>query len=261
MLHTLLVLALLGAPLPDGQGHTRTADDFSWHGRIAPGKAIEIKGVNGAIRAELAGGNEVEVSATKRARKSNPDEVEIKVVEHDDGVTICAVYPTPRGRQANECEPGQGGRMDTRDNDVEVAFTVKVPAGVRFVGRTVNGAIRAEGLKSDAEGRSVNGNVQVETTGIAEGSTVNGSVDVVMGRADWRDELEFETVNGAITLTLPASLSAEVEAETVNGSVDSDFPLTISGRMKPTRIRGTIGSGGRELQLKTVNGSIRLRKS
>ena len=37
-----------------------------------------------------------EVTATKTGRKSNPAEVEIRVVEHAEGVTICAVYPPAR---------------------------------------------------------------------------------------------------------------------------------------------------------------------
>src|SRR6266568_5907576 len=76
---------------------TATAQDFNWHGRIAAGKRLEVKGVSGDIRAVLASGAEAVVNARKHARRSDPDEVEIKVVESNDGVTICAVYPTPHG--------------------------------------------------------------------------------------------------------------------------------------------------------------------
>ena len=67
-------------------------DTFSWRKVIPAGKAIEIKGVIGDITATPASGNEVEVVARKSARRSDPSSVEIKVVEHADGVTICAVY-------------------------------------------------------------------------------------------------------------------------------------------------------------------------
>ena len=40
---------------------------------------------------------------------------------------VCAVYPSRNG-QPNECKPGHGGRMNTRDNDVNVSFVVRVPA-------------------------------------------------------------------------------------------------------------------------------------
>ena len=35
--------------------------------------------------------------------------------------------------------------MNVRDNDVTVTFTVHVPAGVRFAGRTVNGGDHGRG--------------------------------------------------------------------------------------------------------------------
>ena len=238
------------------------AQDFNWHGRLAPGKRLEVKGVNGDVRAVLASGAEAVVNAAKHARRSDPDEVEIKVVEHEGGVTICAVYPTPRrARRENTCEPGHEWHSSTEDNDVTVDFEVQVPAGVEFDGRTVNGEMSAEGLKADVKAGTVNGSVRVTTTGLAEASTVNGSVYVQMGRADWSDELDFSTVNGGITLIMPANLNTEVRANTVNGDIDSDYPMTVQGRFGPRRVRATIGAGGRSLSLSTVNGGIKLRKS
>src|SRR3989454_4027398 len=111
--------------------------EFHWKGPVAPGKAIEIKGVNGDVRAS-AGSGDVEVTAVKRARKSDPDEVKIEVVQHEDGVTICAVYPSD-GRRENTCEAGDGGHMNVRDNDVTVDFTVRVPAGGRVLGEKGKG--------------------------------------------------------------------------------------------------------------------------
>src|SRR5213083_3602955 len=113
-------------------GTTRQAaaqNEFHWKGPVAAGKAIEIKGVNGDVRA-IAGSGDVEVTAVKHARRSDPDDVKIEVVEDEGGVTICAVYPSD-GRRENRCEPGEGGHMSTHDNDVKVDFTVRVPEGVK----------------------------------------------------------------------------------------------------------------------------------
>ncbi len=256
-MRSLLIATLLCA----ATAASASGQDFNWRGRIATGKRLEIKGVNGDVRAVLASGAEAIVNAAKHARRSDPDEVEIKVVESEAGITICAVYPTPpRARRENSCEPGDPWHSSTEDNDVTVDFEVQVPAGVEFHGRTVNGEMSAEGLKADSRASTVNGSVRVTTTGLAEASTVNGSVYVEMGRADWSDELDFSTVNGKITLTLPARLDTEVRASTVNGAMESDFPMTVSGRFGPRRWRGTIGAGGRTLSLSTVNGEIRLRK-
>ena len=122
-------------------------DAFHWQGVIAPGSAIEIRGILGNIRAEPTSGTEVEVVANKHARRSNPDEVQIRTVKHNGGVTICAVYPTGDPGPPNECVPG-GGSSHTHNNDVRVDFTVRVPAGVRFLPRTVIGDIDAASLNS-----------------------------------------------------------------------------------------------------------------
>jgi len=239
---------------------TAQQDEFHWRGRLTPGETITIRGVHGEIQALPASGAEVEVSAVKRARRDDPEEVEIEVVPHEGGVTVCAVYPAPRRRAPNECLPGGEGRNNTSNNDVEVDFTVRVPRGVHFAGKTVNGNVAADSLSGNVAARSVNGDVEVSTTGHAEASSVNGTIRAAMGRADWIGTLKFSSVNGSITLVLPADLSAEVEASSVNGSIDSDFPVTVQGRFSARHLRGTVGGGGRELRLETVNGSIRLRR-
>lgn len=238
------------------------AQDFHWTGRLAAGKRLEIRGVNGSIRAMAATGNEIDVTAHKTARRSDPDEVEIKVVPFEEGVVICALYPTPRrARQENSCEPG-GGHSSTENNDVEVDFTIKLPAGINFEGRTVNGDVDANDLGADASVSTVNGSVNVSADGHVDATTVNGSIRASMGRADWTGDAEFTTVNGGITLTLPAGVSTDVRASTVNGDLETDFPLTVTGKWGPRRMRGTIGGGGdRTLQLTTVNGSITIRKA
>jgi len=252
-LAALAVAAALAVP-------SARAEDFRWSGALGPGKILEIKGVNGGIEAGAASGSEAEVVARKSGHHSDPADVEIKVVEHGGGVTICAVYPSPSDERPNECRPGSGGRMSTRDNDVKVQFTVRVPEGVRFVGRTVNGSVEAAGLTADAEVYSVNGGVSVTSSGLARAETVNGTITAAMGRADWTGPLAFKTVNGSITVELPASTGARVEARTVNGGIDSDFPLTVIGRFGPRRVTGTIGGGGRDLTLETVNGGIHIRR-
>lgn len=235
-------------------------DTWTWHKAVAAGKTLEIKGVNGQISATAASGTEVEVVARKSAKNSNPDDVKLEVVEHSGGVTICAVYPSRRSSEPNECRPGEKGRMNTNRNDTRVDFEVRVPRGVQFTGRTVNGAVRATGLSAFTIGTTVNGDVRIATTGLAQASTVNGAIDVRMGQSNWSDELAFSTVNGSIDLSFPGSLNAEVEASTVNGSISTDWPLTVTGKWGPKRVHGRIGNGGRDLTLSTVNGSIALKR-
>jgi hypothetical protein len=254
--------SLSAASIAPATQNSVASDEFRWSGRIAAGRTIEIKGINGNVRAEASSGNEVEVTATKRGRRSDPASVEIRVVEHSDGVTICAVYPSADSSHPNTCAPDEGGHMNVRDNDVEVAFNVRVPQGVHFNGRTVNGGIETNALGGDVDAKTVNGSISISAAGVARAKTVNGSITASLGRADWNGTLEFKTVNGAITLDLPSDMNTEVRAETLNGEITTDFQMTVMGRFSRRHLSGTIGSGGgRELDLKTVNGSIRLRRA
>lgn len=246
---TALIVSLAAAPA--------AAQDFKWDGAIAKGKTLEIRGVSGSIKATRTSGK-AEVTAEKSARKSNVDDVEIKVIEHEDGVTICALYPSRRGR-TNSCEPGRSNQ-NTDNNDVEVEFTVKVPSGVDFEGATVNGDVIATDLPADAEVSTVNGDIEVSAAGGVEATTVNGSIDATLGSNGWAEDLEFTTVNGGIRVTLPNNTDANVKATTVNGSVESDFPVTVQGKMRRGSMQGRIGKGGPEIEMTTVNGSIELRK-
>jgi hypothetical protein len=255
-----------GLPAPERvrvefPAQTQTSDQFSWAGRIAQGKSIEIKNINGEISAEPASGDQLEVTAAKSARRSDPSQVEIKVVEHAGGVTICAVYPSDDPNSRNVCEPGHAkGRMNIRNNDVKVAFKVRVPAGVTLVSRSVNGDINALELGSNVESHTVNGSINISTSGYAQASTVNGDITARFRDANWPGSIDFKTVNGVITVDLPATTSSNVEANTVSGNISSDFALSVIESTSRKHLSGTIGGGGREMSLKTVNGSIHIRR-
>src|SRR5207245_9875949 len=64
--------------------------EFHWKGPVAPGKAIEIKGVNGDVRAS-AGSGDVEVTAVNSARKMDPDEVKIEAGQQVGGIMNSAL--------------------------------------------------------------------------------------------------------------------------------------------------------------------------
>ena len=235
--------------------------EFTWSGSVASGGSIEIQNLNGAIAAESASGNEVEVRAIKKGPAGDVAEVRIEVVEHAGGVTICAVYPTKNGRE-NVCAAGDDSDLHNNDkNKTRVAFEVRVPAGVEFVGATMNGQVTADGMQSNLRLTTMNGAISADSTGWVHATTMNGAVDVEMGSADWSGEIELTSMNGAITVTLPASAGVTVDAETMNGRVSSDWDdVQVHGRRK-NHASGTIGGGGRDLELSTMNGSIRLQRA
>ena len=255
------IIPALAVLVAAAAAHVAAQQDFQWNGQLTTGQTLEIKGINGDIHAGPSSTTGAAVTARRSARRSNPADVRIEVVPHAGGVTICAVYPDVQGQEPNRCEPGPNSRSHTKDNDTSVRFDVQVPVGVALIARTVNGSVDGEALNGDAEGHTVNGSVRLSTTGTASGGTVNGELALAMGRTDWRDGAKFSTVNGSITLRLPSFVSADVRASTLNGSIESDFPITVTGRMDRRRVEGTIGGGGQQLTLSTVNGSVKLLRA
>jgi DUF4097 and DUF4098 domain-containing protein YvlB len=125
----------------------------------------------------------------------------------------------------------------------------------------VNGNIKADGMGREVRANSVNGNVDVSSTSWADAKTVNGHIKAAMGDAEWNGTLQIESVNGSIELDMPSDFSADVTFSSVNGHIDSDFPLSINNTWPVGhKANGTIGKGGRELAIKTVNGNVELRK-
>jgi DUF4097 and DUF4098 domain-containing protein YvlB len=76
-----------------------------------------------------------------------------------------------------------------------------------------------------------------------------------MGEGNLDRDLEFVTVNGNVTVEAPANTNAAVELTAANGNASSDFSLT---RINAGSMRGTLGSGGFDLRLVTVNGNVEL---
>lgn len=259
--------------------------DFRWSGRLARGREIEIRGIVGDIVAEPAAGDQVEVVGVRRGEDAH--RVRIEVVEHADGVVVCAVHPRGRDRGREDrarnrvdqvCNDGDVVENDEDRDDARVNFTVRVPAGVRFAGRTVAGDVRATALRGPVDVTSVSGDVRVSTTGPARATTVSGDVDVAFGETDG-SEMEFTSVSGDVTLRLAGGVGARVNANTLSGDIRSDFPLDM-GHMADERdeekdgpvsvrvhvrvgqqARGTIGRGGPELRINTVSGDIRLARA
>jgi len=255
----LIALCVPGAASAAAQ--QKTDASFHWAGAMAAGKTLRIMNVNGSIQATSASGGDATVSAVRKSRKSDPASVEIRVEQEADQVTICAVWPNQQGAAGCNGRSNDHNNKHSDNNDVDVTFTVNVPAGVKFEGVTVNGTVNATGLAADAEITSVNGNVSLTTRGTGSAETVNGDVVLRLGASSWTGDLEAKTVNGSVTVEMPTPANLEVRANTLNGEISSEFPLTLQGKMSPHSMRGTIGNGGSRLELSTVNGAIELKKA
>jgi len=239
-------------------GDRSWSDAFRWAGVVNRGSTVWIRNLNGGITVERAGGDSVVVVAQKSGRHTDPDAVEILAVPDGGSVTICALWPSSG---SSACGPQGEYRLSgtKKSGDVAVRFMVSLPDGVALDASTVNGQVAAAGVAAPLAFKTVNGSVVVEdVTGAVKATTVNGSITAALAGAATVEGLELETVNGSIRALVPTGINAELEASTVNGRVHTDLPIQMVGRINPRAVRGTIGSGGKVLHLKAVNGSVTL---
>src|SRR5437764_1600731 len=216
------LLIALGAMAPAQDQGTDNGREFHWTGKLSPDQVVVIKDINGEIEATGSSNtDQVEVSAVKRGEGAQ--DVKIQVVKLNDGVMICALYPG--FFSSDNCD--SNSHFGNSHNNAKVDFTIHMPQNLRFVGKNVNGGVRAESMGRYVEADSVNGGIHISTQSWASAKSVNGSIEARIGRAEWPGELDFRTVNGSVKLELPSNASTDVNFASVNGHLESDFPLTM----------------------------------
>ena len=273
-----LALAVAAPAVSAQQQFGREGNTWRWEGRVENGRWMNIFNVNGSVHFAPSSDNMVHVVAEKRSNGRGEDEIHYEVVQENGNVTICAIW-----NENARCE--DGGYQSTRRNNennrnnTTVKFTVLVPKGLRVGANSVNGGVSVRDVGAEVRARTVNGGIEVRNaSGRVRANSVNGAVDVntavgpvsaetVNGNVEARmtslqgmDPMDFKTVNGSVTIIVPATFDADFRFDTVHGGIDSDFPMTLTGRFGPRHARGTIGSGGRDIRASAVNGSIELRK-
>ena len=124
------------------------------------------------------------------------------------------------------------------------------------------GDVHVAGARGPLVIHTMSGDVDVATAkGPVKVESMNGDVRLRIEAFGDTGGVSASTMNGSLTAELPAQLDADVEAKTVNGSITTDYPLTVNGKFMGRNVKGTLGRGGRNVHLETVNGSIRMKKA
>jgi hypothetical protein len=245
---TLVGVTLTAAPMAEAQTERLqwNGDVLRWDGPVAEGRAFRLQGVDGSLRVGASEDGRVHLEA----RQSGSANVRLDFVEDGRGVSICV----------ETCDPDSRGSRRWR-SDRRVDFVARVPAGVHFNGSMIDGGIEVDGLRSDINVATINGDVLIRKSSgfAARATTIDGDV-------------EFELMDGE---------NADFHANTISGTIESDFPVVLgrSSERPPSRagrffsggppgvpgvppgiLRATLGNGGPELRATTISGDIRLRR-
>ena len=241
---------------------------FTWSGRIPAGRWIRVRNLSGDITVGASSGDRVEVTAVKRWRRGNPNDVRFEVKKCGSGkesVVVCAIWfeNTTCDESHYETHSNRRSRREDTNTDLSVDFRVLVPKGVKVGVNTINGDVFVKDASAEIDAGSINGSVDVAADGNApvNAETINGRVRARINRGDFNGSMNFSTINGSVTVDLPADLNADLDLSTVSGSINPDFEMTLSGRIDPRHLRAHVGKpGGPRIRLSTVNGSVTVHR-
>lgn len=168
-------------------------------------------------------------------------------------------------------------------------LSIAVPARTNLQVNIVNGGVTIDGVEGEIEANSVNGSVTLaNVSGAVVAHSVNGEVRATL-RQLASVPMAFTSLNGDVDVTMPGGVKANLRLRSDRGDVFTDFAVQTTAppragrtnqpdrRLRNRRDRGrdtsiyqlgwdrsiygTINGGGPELELRTFNGDVYLRKA
>lgn len=235
----------------------RIKEEFHQSYVLATHGSVRLHNVNGDVEIKVWDKQEVKVDAMKYAvDEGQMDQLKIEVDASDNLVDIHTRFP-----ENSSTHNGEGPIVD-------YVLTVPRDANLDEVG-TVNGAIEISGTEGNVKASTVNGTV--DAAGLknsCELRSVNGTVRGTFVSLPSDAEIKMASVNGSVTIDLPAGVNASIKANVQNGKIRNDFGLGTSDKHERRpymklgdSLKGDIGDGGARIDMSTVNGGIEILKS
>ncbi len=294
------ILAIIITCMTAGVSTADYREEYHENYPVTPGISVEIENVNGNVEISSWDSETVEIHAVKKTSKSWRELDRLRIDVTVNGVMTIKTVKDDFMDGGDEDETffdrlfGRG--IGHGWPKVTVDFTIKVPRTVNLtLAKTTNGNVRLVGTSGDTEAKSTNGNVRIDgTEGVLTAHTTNGNISIedaqVLSAKSTNGSIKIregslignaKTTNGSIDAEIGDTLSGDVDISTVNGSVDvyldpdmdadldlrssngkivaDGFKITVSAISKKN-VAGELGNGGYLLNVKTVNGSIRLHR-
>lgn len=220
---------------------------------LKPGALVNIHGINGPVTVETAETETAEILIVRSARKKEdlqfgqitieqtPERLEIG--REGDRRSIFSAFSTiPEGRQR---------------------AILKLPRQVDFEANGISENLTVGEIKGRLKIRGVSGKVLVKRiTGETTLSGLNGEADVTFGPMTGYP-VDVFGINGEVTLRFEGEVNANLLARGNNGEIESDLPGFVKkeDEDRPGRIETRIGQGGAEIEIRGVNGNVKLLKA
>jgi hypothetical protein len=177
--------------------------------------------------------------------------------------------------------------FDEKDNHIsvdtdwradKVNVVVRIPRRADLeISTTNDGEIIVSNITGTLQLENTNGPITATNiSGSVIAESVNRSIDVSFASIDKNSAMSFETINGDLTLGLPADAAVQLHIDSARGEILSDFEVDVLPSKPVVERRddrggvevrvesviiGNINGGGPVIKLKTLHGDINVRKS
>lgn len=266
-------VAVLVAPV---DAATTVTEQIVWQETYAVDTAeprLVIDNIWGGVQVRTGAVGQISISAVELRSAPDQDRFDrsretllVNIDADAYGASIRVGDPNQQRRRIDNC---QGCRLD-------VQFEAVVPPGtIVDVGTVMDGRVDVRDVTGIVTASNVNGPVDVDGIQECESiGSVNGKVNVGFSRSPVRN-CNIETVNGDITLDVPAGTGMDVTLDLFNGEVVSELmagPLDLAATVEQTTENGhrqyriqkltglRIGSGGPIYSISSINGDVRIQK-
>jgi len=221
--------------------------------QVDAGSELRVENINGEVSIKAWEKDEIHVVAIVTADNDDA-RARVKVIIDQSGNNV--LVRTKYKEESNW--------RNNRNNNVEVEYEIMVPKDTELAAiELVNGSLEIDNVEGRLNVDLVNGSVEVDgAKGDSDISSVNGSIKVVYQSdvTSLRD-IDIETVNGSVRLTLPESIGASVDVDTMHGRIKNDFGLRVEeGTFVGNELKGKIGDGSVDIEIESVNGSVKILK-
>ncbi|MBU8892247.1 MAG: DUF4097 domain-containing protein [Bacteroidales bacterium] len=240
------------------------AQDFKYD--VKQSGQIFIKNMTGRISIEETTGSQLIIETSRFEKKP----------ERADGLK--SLYGS--GAEDNT---GIGLEVNTNGNVIEIAgaskqsedayYTFKVPKGINvkidYRSPFASDDIKVKNFSSELEVSVLNPGIDLENvTGPVILNLTNGDINIDFGTINQQAPISLHATNGIIDITLPSNTPANISMSTINGEIFTNFDIDFETKSKDglsyigggQKIVGKINGGGVNINLKTINDNIYLRK-
>jgi DUF4097 and DUF4098 domain-containing protein YvlB len=231
---------------------------------------VSVATFDGSIEVRPWDKPQVEVVVEKRgADKSAVAELQIEAVQTGDTISVEVKNP----RRANGFHFGSSpsarlvvslpATSDLAARSGDGSIEVERVAG-RIELRSGDGSIRARDLAGDVTVQTGDGSIMLDGkfSGLrarsGDGSVTIHAAPGTSVSQDW----DISTGDGSVTLEIPDDFNGELDAHTGDGRVHlEEVTVTnVTGEIRRNSVRGRLGSGGREVRVRTGDGGITVRR-